>query len=54
MRRYAVIGGGIVGLATARALHRAQPEARITGLEKDTGPGRHQSGHDSGVFHSGF
>lgn len=54
MRRYAVIGGGIVGLATARALHHTQPDARITVLEKETGPARHQSGHNSGVIHSGI
>ena len=54
MRRYAVIGAGIVGLATARALHQAQPDARITVLEKETGPARHQSGHNSGVIHSGI
>jgi L-2-hydroxyglutarate oxidase len=54
VRRYAVVGGGIVGLATARALHQAQPDARITVLEKETGPGRHQSGHNSGVIHSGI
>lgn len=53
MRRYAVIGGGIVGLATARALNRAEPAARITVLEKETGFARHQSGHNSGVLHSG-
>lgn len=49
-----MIGGGLVGLATARALHQAQPDAQITVLEKETGPARHQSGHNSGVIHSGI
>ncbi|MEO6502008.1 MAG: L-2-hydroxyglutarate oxidase [Jatrophihabitantaceae bacterium] len=53
MRRYVVIGGGIVGLATARALNRAEPSARVTVLEKETGLARHQSGRNSGVLHSG-
>ncbi len=48
-----VIGGGIVGLATARALSLAEPAARITVLEKENGLARHQSGHNSGVLHSG-
>jgi L-2-hydroxyglutarate oxidase len=43
-----------VGLATARALNLAEPAARITVLEKETGLARHQSGHNSGVLHSGI
>ncbi|WP_208029058.1 L-2-hydroxyglutarate oxidase [Rhabdothermincola sediminis] len=49
-----VIGAGIVGLATARALRRARPDLAITVLDKETEPGRHQSGRNSGVLHSGI
>lgn len=49
-----VIGGGIVGLSVAERLRREQPAARITVLEKETGWGRHQTGHNSGVIHSGI
>jgi L-2-hydroxyglutarate oxidase len=50
----AVIGGGIVGLATAWRLGQKLPEARITVLEKEDAVGRHQSGNNSGVLHSGL
>jgi len=50
----AVIGGGIVGLATARELLQRQPNARLVILEKDRAIGRHQTGHNSGVIHSGI
>ncbi|WP_030568113.1 L-2-hydroxyglutarate oxidase [Streptomyces aureocirculatus] len=49
-----VIGGGIVGLATAYALTRARPGTRVTVLEKEAGPARHQTGRNSGVIHSGI
>ncbi|MEU3188858.1 L-2-hydroxyglutarate oxidase [Streptomyces sp. NPDC006923] len=49
-----VIGGGIVGLSTAYAITRAAPRTRIVVLEKEPGPGRHQTGHNSGVIHSGI
>jgi L-2-hydroxyglutarate oxidase LhgO len=49
-----VIGAGIVGLATAFAIRHARPDARITILEKEDGPARHQTGHNSGVIHSGL
>jgi L-2-hydroxyglutarate oxidase len=49
-----VIGAGIVGLATAYALSLAAPRLRITVLEKEPGPGRHQTGRNSGVVHSGI
>lgn len=48
-----MIGAGIVGLATARELRRRHPGLRIVVLEKEPGPGRHQSGHNSGVLHAG-
>jgi len=50
----AVIGAGIVGLATARALLQAQPHRRVTVIEKERGVAAHQSGHNSGVLHSGI
>ena len=50
----AIIGGGIVGLATAVALSRKEPGLRILVLEKETGLARHQTGRNSGVIHSGI
>ncbi|MGV9449590.1 L-2-hydroxyglutarate oxidase [Streptomyces sp. NPDC003635] len=49
-----VIGAGIVGLSTAYAITRAAPGTRVTVLEKETGPARHQTGRNSGVIHSGI
>jgi len=49
-----VIGAGIVGLATARELLRRHPGLRLAMVEKETDVGRHQSGHNSGVVHSGI
>ncbi|MFJ8109939.1 L-2-hydroxyglutarate oxidase [Streptomyces sp. NPDC096132] len=49
-----VIGGGIVGLSTAYAIGRAAPGTRVTVLEKEPGPARHQTGRNSGVIHSGI
>ena len=49
-----IIGGGIVGLATAFRLSQRLPGAEITVVEKDSSVGRHQSGHNSGVLHSGL
>lgn len=54
MRDFCVIGGGIVGLATARALLARHPGASLVLLEKEDGLGRHQTGHNSGVIHSGI
>jgi len=53
-RDYAIIGGGIVGLATAMTLLRAQPGARVVVLEKEDDVARHQTGRNSGVIHSGI
>jgi L-2-hydroxyglutarate oxidase len=50
----AVIGGGIVGLATALALSERDPGMSIVVLEKEQGVARHQTGHNSGVVHSGI
>jgi L-2-hydroxyglutarate oxidase LhgO len=49
----AVIGGGIVGLAVARELLRRRPGSAVVVLEKEAAVGRHQTGHNSGVLHSG-
>ncbi|MFF3740422.1 L-2-hydroxyglutarate oxidase [Streptomyces sp. NPDC002566] len=49
-----VVGGGIVGLSTAHAITRAAPGTRVTVLEKEPGPARHQTGRNSGVIHSGI
>lgn len=49
-----VIGGGIVGLSTAYAITRTAPGTRVTVLEKEQGPARHQTGRNSGVIHSGI
>ena len=50
----AIIGGGIIGLATARELLRRLPGTRLVVLEKEKALGRHQTGHNSGVIHSGI
>ncbi len=52
--RIAIIGGGIIGLATALRLSQKLPNASITVLEKESGVGQHQSGHNSGVLHCGL
>ncbi|WP_405583141.1 L-2-hydroxyglutarate oxidase [Streptomyces sp. NBC_01190] len=51
---FTVIGAGIVGLATAYALTRAEPAATVTVIEKERAPARHQTGRNSGVIHSGI
>jgi L-2-hydroxyglutarate oxidase LhgO len=50
----AVVGGGIVGLATSRELLRRHPRLRLANVEKETGYNRHQTGRNSGVIHSGI
>lgn len=52
--KVAVIGGGIVGLAAAHQLLHRYPGVELLLLEKEAGPGRHQSGHNSGVLHAGL
>jgi (S)-2-hydroxyglutarate dehydrogenase len=49
-----VIGGGIVGLSVALRFSRVFPKLRLTLLEKEAAVGQHQSGHNSGVIHSGI
>ena len=52
--RIAVVGGGLIGLAVAWRLARAQPDAAIVVLEKEDAVAQHQSGRNSGVLHSGL
>ncbi|MCY7402136.1 MAG: L-2-hydroxyglutarate oxidase [Nocardioides sp.] len=51
---HVVVGGGIVGLSTALHLLRSRPGADVLVLEKEATVGRHQTGHNSGVVHSGI
>lgn len=51
---HVVIGGGIVGLATAHALMQRSPGCRIAVLEKEAALASHQTGRNSGVIHSGI
>src|ERR1039457_5657929 len=53
-KRVIIIGGGLVGLATAYKLQSRFPSARVTVLEKEDKVCAHQSGHNSGVLHSGL
>jgi (S)-2-hydroxyglutarate dehydrogenase len=50
---YVVVGGGIVGLATARQLAVDHPHSTVTVLEKEDRVAAHQTGHNSGVIHAG-
>jgi L-2-hydroxyglutarate oxidase len=50
----AIIGGGIVGMATAYRLVQARPQDTVVVLEKESEVAGHQSGHNSGVIHSGI
>ena len=52
--RIVVVGGGIVGLATAYRLLERLPGASLTVLEKEAAVARHQSSHNSGVLHCGL
>lgn len=49
-----IVGGGIVGLATALQLQRSRPQTKILVLEKEDHVARHQTGNNSGVIHSGI
>lgn len=51
---YCVIGGGIVGLATAMRLLERRPGASLLLIEKESDLGEHQTGHNSGVIHAGI
>src|SRR5512138_3268917 len=52
--RVIVIGGGLVGLATAYKMSTQYPDCRITVLEKEKSVCMHQSSHNSGVMHTGL
>jgi len=54
MTSFLIIGGGIVGLATALKLLERFPAAKLTLMEKEAGVARHQSTHNSGVLHCGL
>ncbi len=49
-----IIGGGIVGLATALQLKQQRPALNVVLLEKEFAVAQHQTGHNSGVIHSGL
>jgi L-2-hydroxyglutarate oxidase len=51
---YIIVGGGIVGLATAKAIYEFESDASILLLEKESSLASHQTGHNSGVIHSGI
>lgn len=53
-RNTAIIGGGIIGLATAYRFLERFPGSSVTVLEKESAVGRHQTGHNSGVLHCGL
>ena len=50
---FCVVGGGIVGLATAREILQRRPGASLILLEKEADLATHQTGHNSGVIHAG-
>ena len=54
MYDFAIVGGGIVGLSTGVSLSERFPNARILVLEKEDSIAKHQTGHNSGVIHSGI
>jgi len=51
---FIIVGGGIVGLATALRILEARPGGKLLLLEKEASLGRHQTGHNSGVLHAGL
>jgi (S)-2-hydroxyglutarate dehydrogenase len=53
-KRIAVIGGGLIGLATAYKLLLKYPDIQLDLFEKEAHPGKHQSGRNSGVLHCGL
>lgn len=54
MKSIGIIGGGIVGLATAYRLQQARPGTEVLVFEKEAAVGRHQTGNNSGVLHAGL
>ncbi|HEY2602634.1 MAG TPA: L-2-hydroxyglutarate oxidase [Thermoleophilaceae bacterium] len=53
-KNVAVVGAGILGLATARELLSRNPDLKVTVLEREQEVGFHQTGHNSGVIHGGI
>ena len=53
-KKLLVIGGGLVGLATALRISQVRPDIRVTVLEKEGQVAQHQSTHNSGVLHAGL
>lgn len=53
MYDFLIIGGGIVGMSTAMQLLGRYPDKKVLVVEKESGPARHQTGHNSGVIHAG-
>lgn len=54
MKRYVVVGAGIVGLAVADRIASTRPDAQVTVIEKEDTWAAHQTGRNSGVVHSGL
>ena len=54
MYNVVVIGGGIVGLASALKIKETNPKLRVAVVEKEDRLAAHQTGHNSGVIHSGL
>ena len=52
--RFLVVGGGILGLATARQLTVSEPDAEVVVLERESALAQHQTAHNSGVVHAGI
>ena len=50
----AIIGAGIIGLSTARFIAKDFPRLKVVVLDKETQIAQHQTGHNSGVIHSGI
>lgn len=54
MKTIGIVGGGIIGLATAYRFGQRMPGRRVVVFEKEDTVGRHQTGHNSGVLHAGL
>lgn len=54
MYDFAIVGGGIVGLSTGMAIYDRFPNAKVVIIEKEGSVAEHQTGHNSGVIHSGI
>lgn len=54
MNDIAIVGAGIVGLSTAYQILKGKPKTKLILLEKESDVGQHQTGHNSGVIHSGI